>query len=162
MIALRRVRLAPSGIDALDMRPAQDAIRRKYGPRYHVMDECMTEVAALWGIGLDRTCINDAGVFVSYETLDHRAGRCRAELCYARSPSGLWAMTTCYEIATGGSGSAPCVWNRIAFQSEADARAAGLHDLIALFRNMAAHGIADARKLADALDAERMPQLALF
>lgn len=157
-----RIRLELLGIEVLHLRPAQNAIRQKHGPRYHVMDECLRDVAALWGIEPPLACINDAGVFIPYESVERRAGRCCAELRYASSPSGLWAMTTSYATAMSGGGSSPSVWNAFAFQSEADARAAGLHDLMSLFRGMADQGMTDARKLVELLEDERTPQLSLF
>lgn len=58
MMELPRIRLDPLGIEALDMRPEQDAIRLKYGPGYHLSDECLREVAAFWGINPEHVCIN--------------------------------------------------------------------------------------------------------
>lgn len=165
MTARPRIRLEPFGIEALDMRPAQNAIRIKYGPRYFADDACLREVAALWGIDPKHEGINDSGVFIPYKKIEHRAGRCRAEIRYARSPSGLYAMDTSYMTAMCGGGAAPSVWNRVAFLSEADARAAGLNEMIERFRGIAAQGgsdSADARKLIALLEAERTPQLALF
>lgn len=165
MTALPRIRLEPLGIEALDMRPAQQDIRERFGPRYFADDACLREVAALWGINAHHECINDAGVFIPYEQIEHRTGRCRAEIRTACSPSGLYAMDTSYMTAMCGGGASPSVWNRVAFLSEADARAAGLHAMIERFRGIAAEGgtdAADARKLIALLEAERMPQLTLF
>lgn len=160
-----RVRLQPLGIDTLDMRPAQNEIRTRYGRGYHVNDGCLRDVAALWGIAPQHKCISDAGVFMSYERIQCRAGRCSAEIRHACSPSGLFAMDTSHMTASSGSCSSPSVWNAVAFQNEDDARAAGLYALIELFRNIAASGrseAADARKLVSLLEAERTPQLALL
>ena len=159
-----RIIVSP-GIEALDMRPAQNEIRARYGRGYHVNEDCLRDVAALWGIGPEHECINDAGVFMSYQSIDLRAGRCRAEIHCAASPSGLWAMDTSHTTASSGSGSSPSIWNRIAYMSDSDARAAGLYALIDLFRHIAAAGrpeAADARKLISLLENERTPQLALF
>ncbi len=147
------------------MRPAQNEIRARYGRGYHVNDDCLRDVGALWGIGPQHECINDAGVFIPYERIQCRAGRCSAEIRYAASPSGLWAMDTSYMTASSGNASSPSVWNAVAFLNEDDARAAGLHALIELFRNIAAAGrseASDARKLVSLLEEERTPQLALF
>lgn len=165
MKSFPRIRLEPLGIEALDMRPAQDDIRAKYGPLYHVNDACLREVAALWGIEPQHECINDVGVFIPYVDIAHRAGRCRAEIHYARSPTGLYAMDTSYMTAIRGGGASPSVWNRVAFLSEADARAAGLHALIERFRRIADEGgpdSADIRRMVDLLLAERTPQLSLL
>ncbi len=159
-----RIVISP-GIAALDMRKAQKDIRARYGRAYHVNKDCLRDVAALWGIGPEHECVNDAGVFVPYQNIDLRAGSCRAEIHYAASPSGLWAMDTSHMTASSGNGSSPSVWNRVAFLSEDDARAAGLHALIEMFRYIAAIGrpeAADARKLVSLLEDERTPQLALF
>lgn len=165
MNTLPRIVIGSLSITALDMRPALNAIRAKYGSGYHVNTECFNEICALWGIEPHHDCINDSGVFITCMRIDHRAGRCRAEVRYARSPSGLWAMDTSYTTATGGAGSAPSVWNRLAFLCEADARSAGLRELIERFRGIEAQGgtvATDARKLIGLLDAERTPQLSLF
>lgn len=162
MIELPRIRLDPLGIEALDMRPAQNEIRARYGSDYHLSDACLQDVAALWGIGPDHACINRHGVFDPCQSLELRAGRCCAEIDYVRSPSGLWAMATGYQTANAGGSHAPSVWNSIAFLSEADAKSAALHRLIERFRVMAAQGVSDARKLTELLEAERTPQLALF
>lgn len=162
---LPRIRLAPLGIEALDMRPAQDEIRARYGRGYHVNDDCSQEVAALWGIAPQHDCINGSGVFIPYDRIECRAGRCSAEIRCASSPSGLWAMSTSYMTATSGSASSPSVWNGVAFLSEDDARTAGVHALLELFRNIAAAGkseAADARKLIQMLEEARTPQLSLF
>ncbi len=159
------IRLEPSGIAVLHLRPAQDAIRVRYGPHYYVNDECLRDIAALWGFELDHAGMNSAGVFNPCELIERRAGRCRAEVLYARSPSGLWAMATSYSAAICGAGASPSVWNFIAFLTETDAKDAGLADLIARFRGIAARGgtdAADARKIIDVLEAERVPQLSLF
>lgn len=158
------IRLEPLGIEALNLRPAQDAIRAQYGPRYHVSEDCLREVAALWG-AQPHEIINDAGVFMPYRRINHRAGSCSAELRLATSPSSLWAMSTSSMSALCGYSSAPSVWNRHAFLNEADAIAAGLHELITRFRALAAEGgseASNARKLVDLLEMERMPQLSLF
>lgn len=159
------IRLEPSGIKVLHLRPAQDDIRARYGPRYHVDDHCLRDIAALWGFEPDQEGKNGAGVFDPCELIHIRAGRCRAEMHYARSPSGLWAMATSYNTAVCGAGASPSVWNSIAFLSETDAERAGLAELTARFRGIAARGgpgAADARKMMELLDAERMPQLSLF
>lgn len=160
-----RIIIESLSIEALDMRPAQNAIRAKFGPRYHVNPECLKEIAALWWIEPPNNCINDRGVFVACTRIDHRAGRCSAEVRYARAPSGLWAMDTSYMTATCGAASAPSVWNRLAFLCEADARTAGLRELIQRFRGIAECGgsaALDARKLTQHLEAEQTPQLSLF
>lgn len=165
MMELPRIRLDPLGIEALDMRPAQNEIRARYGRGYHVNDDCLRDVAALWDIARQHDCINDSGVFTPYDRIECRAGRCGAEIRYASSPSGLWAMDTSYMTATCGGGSSPSVWNGVAFFSEDYARAAGAHALIELFRNIAAAGkseAADARKLIQMLEDARTPQLSLF
>jgi len=153
------------GIEVLDMRPAQNEIRARYGRGYYVNKDCLRDVAALWGIGPEHECVNEAGVFMLCQNIDLRAGSCRAEIRYAASPSGLWAMDTSHMTATSGNGSSPSIWNRVAFLSEDDARAAGLHALIELFRNIAAAErpeAREARKLVALLEDERTPQLALF
>lgn len=157
--------IVPPGVEALDLRPAQNEIRARYGRAYHLNDDCLRDVAVLWGIARQHDCINDAGVFMPCQSIDLRAGRCRAEIQYAASPSGLWAMDTSHMTASSGSGSSPSVWNGVAFLSEDDARAAGLYALIELFRHIAAAGrpeAVDARKLVALLEDERTPQLALF
>lgn len=162
---LPRIRLAPLGIEALDMRPAQNEIRARYGRGYHVNDDCLRDVAALWGIGPEHACISDSGVFIPYERIELAKGRCRAEIRTVRAPSGLWAMDISYAAAICGGAASPSVWNGTAFFSEADARGAGIQALIMRFRAIIAEGGSDAseaRQLIALLEAERKPQLALF
>jgi hypothetical protein len=156
--------LEPLGIKALDLREAGQVIRRKYGPRCHVMEEALREVAALWGSAPGDCRINDCGVFVPYETIACRTARASAEIRMAESPSGLWAMDISYHTPINGAGAAPSVWNRIAFLSRDDARIAGLHELIGIFTRKAADGTeaAEAGKMLALLENEKTPQLELF
>lgn len=63
----------PLGITAFDLRPAQDAIRRKHGPRYHLSEAALWEVAALWGFAPGDPAINPHGVFMDCGNLDRGA-----------------------------------------------------------------------------------------
>jgi hypothetical protein len=159
-----KIILDSPGIKVLDLREAQNAIRRKYGPRYHVMDEALREVAALWDIAPGNHRINDCGVFIPYEVISCRTARASAEIRMAESPSGLWAMDISYHAPISGAGAAPSVWNRIAFFSKDDARMAGLHELIGIFTRKAAAGpeAAEAGKMLVMLENARTPQLELF
>lgn len=100
------------------------------------------------------------------ETLiEVRTKRCQAEIRAAAGRNGLWAMSTSYMLPESGAGSAPNVWNSMAYHSRDDARAAGLLALESRFRKIAARSGPDAKaalKLLDLLDAERTPQLQLF
>lgn len=158
--------LAWAGIEAIDLRPAQDAIRARHGPDYHLSEACLWEVAALWGIERGHGAINSAGVFTSgFHAVDVSTGRSRAEICIACSPSGLWAMETCFWTPTYGASAAPGVWNPVAFRCDDDARRAGLEALIARFRTFAAmdgSDGSDARKMIDRLVSEKTLQLRLF
>ncbi|MDH4980931.1 hypothetical protein [Hyphomicrobium sp. D-2] len=162
MIEHPRIVLETLSIEALDMRPAQNEIRARYGRGYHLSDDCLRDVAALWGIGPEHECINSSGVFIPYERIELAKGRCRAEIRTVRTPSGLWAMDISYAAAICGGGASPSVWNGTAFFSEADARAAGLQALITRFRAIIAEGGSDAseaRQLIALLEAERTPSL---
>lgn len=132
MTRLPHITVDPPGIKVLNLREAQNAIRRKYGPRYHIMDEALRDVAALWGIAPHDDCINDCGVFIPYELITCRTARASAEIRIAESPSGLFAMDISYSAPISGAGAAPSVWNRIAFLGRDDARMAGLHELIGI------------------------------
>ncbi|MEO1282929.1 MAG: hypothetical protein AAFV69_14475 [Pseudomonadota bacterium] len=155
-----------TGVAVCDLQPAQDAIRRKYGPRYHVSEHALWDCAALWGIAPTHHRINDCGVFDLFdEAIEFKAGRCRAEIKLAATPSGLCTMGTSHILSMSGAGSAPSVWNRIAFHNLDDARAAGLAEHRARFSRVVQSGSsdsADARKFLEQLDDAATPQLALF
>lgn len=161
-----RIRLEPFGFEAIDLTELQAVIRRKYGPRYHVSDAWRDETAALWGILPGDGSINEHGVFLTYsDPVAVRAGRCRAEVQLARSPSGLWAMETCHATHDSGAGAAPGISNRIAFLCEDNARHAGLHRMISIFEAIAGLGRSSARDaaaLVAKLKEARTPQLTLF
>lgn len=157
-----RYRLEPLAFEVTDFTDVQNAIRRKHGPRYHLSPDRRAEIAALWGMRPDDASINDAGVFLGAEEIALKAGRCRCEIKLAQSPSGLWAMDTSHATPDSGAGSAPGIWNRIAFDCRDDARAAGLHRMISTFEVIASlgrAGAADARALVALLKAERTPPL---
>lgn len=166
MTAHPRIIHAHSGVELLDLRPAQDVIREKYGYEYHRNEACLWEIAALWGVKPQHECINDAGVFTSSaDAVRVSTGRSHAEIAIAISPSGLCAMDTCFWTPTYGASAAPSVWNAVAYLSEDDARRAGLAKLIELCRAFAAReggDTTDARKMVALLEAEKMPQLRLF
>lgn len=160
-----RYRLDPFEFEVIDFTDVQNAIRRKHGPRYHLSEACRAEIAALWGASPGDGSINDCGVFQNVDDIALHAGRCRAEISIAESPSGLWAMDTSHATADSGAGSAPGIWNRIAFSSRDDARAAGLHRMISTFEVIAGLGrssSADATALVALLKDECTPQLTLF
>ncbi|WP_282890738.1 hypothetical protein [Xanthobacter autotrophicus] len=153
------------GIEALDMRPAQQALRVQYGCLYYLSDACLRDVAALWGVMLPSPYMYDVGVFRNARSILHRTGRSEAEIRLACSPSGLWAMDTSYMLPLSGHGAAPSVWNPVAFLNEADAVAGGLHELIESLGRIASSSRSDASealRLMDILKAERTPQLSLF
>lgn len=165
MIQHPRITLGSIGPEILDLRPAQDTIRAQYGPRYHLDPNCLQEIAALWGVGVEHACINDAGVFLARDSFALRQGHCCAGIHMARSPSGLWAMATSYTTSRCGGGSAPSVWNGFAFLTESDSRMAGIHKLISKFQAIALEdgpGAMDARQMIAVLRSELTPQLALF
>lgn len=160
------ITIEPIGIAVFDLSEAQDAIRRKYGRQYHLSAECLADVAALWGLPNGSPLINDAGVFLTCEiALDLHAGPCSAEIEVAASPSGLWSMgKSCWGSDSGG-GSAPSVWEQIAFRSRDDARLAAVAKLIEYFEAAIARGApreCDLRSMLALLKAERTPQLSLF
>ncbi len=130
MTACQRITIGPLGIAALDLRPAQAAIRKAHGPRYHVIDQAMWDVAALWGITPEHQRINDCGVFdPPDDVIRIEAGRSHADIELACAPSGLWAFATDYHLPNSGAGSAPSVWNSFAFESRADARSMAMAQL---------------------------------
>lgn len=155
-----------AGLPALDLRPAQQAIRAAHGPRYHVTDQALWEVASLWGIAPQHGRINPHGVFDPIdETIRIEAVRCYAEIELARAPGGLWAISTDYHLPNSGAGSAPSVWNRFAFFSRDDARAAGLAQLRERFTAIGERGGPDAqaaKQLVAKLQAMRFEQMELF
>lgn len=165
MTAPACIQIEPMGIKAVDMRPAQQALRVQYGRRYYLSPECLRDVAALWGVVLPSPYMYDVGVFRNARSILHRTGRSEADIRLACSPSGLWAMDTSYMLPLSGHGAAPSVWNPVAFRCEADAVAAGLHELVEALGRIASSSRSDATealRLMDILKAERTPQLSLF
>lgn len=166
MTGLPAISVEPLGVTAFDMRPAQAAIRCQHGPRYHLSKAALWEVAALWGLTPGDPAINPHGVFADAETLiEVRGERSRAEICAAVGRNGLWAMSTSYMLPESGAGSAPGVWNSIAYRSREGARAAGLYVLESRFRAIAMKRGPNAKaasKLLGLLAAERAPQLQLL
>ena len=139
-------RIEIAGISALDLRDAQNAIRRAYGPRYHVNEQALWDVAALWGIAPEHERINPHGVFAPIdETIRVESGRSFAEIKLAQAPSGLWALATDYHLPNSGAGSAPSVWNHFAYFSRNDARSAGLGQLRERFATIGTRGGSDAK-----------------
>lgn len=160
------ITLEPLGLTALDMHPGQHAIRARYGPRYHVLDDALRDVASLWGLTLELGRINAHGVFTPLdEVLTFHAGRCRAEIKLAELPNGLCAKSTSHTLSCSGASSAPSVWNPVAFLSIDDARAASLHEHRQRFKAVIGAGdsdAADARSILDQIDGAATPQLELF
>ncbi|GFO80790.1 MAG: hypothetical protein A49_04170 [Methyloceanibacter sp.] len=154
MSSFPTIRLEPSGIEVLNLEPAQNAIRAKYGRSYHRSRDALDEAAALWGF--ERT--SSVGIWSPCDdVLEWRVGRCSAEIRLGRSPSGLWSMTTCYATSIQGQTCAPSIWNPVAFLSRDDARQAGLEYLVETLRGIAARRQSDAsiaQKLADMLEAD--------
>lgn len=155
-----------AGLPALDLRSAQQAIRAAHGPRYHVSDQALWEVAALWGIAPQHGRINPHGVFDPIdETIRIEAGRSYAEIELARAPGGLWAVSTDYHLPNSGAGSAPSVWNRFAFFSRDDARTAGYARLRERFTAIGERDSPDAqaaKQLIAKLQAMQFEQMELF
>lgn len=157
--------------DVIDRRAELNAIRQKHGDRYWAVPDAQWEAAALWGVTPDTNSINDCGVF-TYRSDEFclSAGRCKAEIDLVQAPNQLWAMSTSYQTAIGGGGSAPSVWDRAAYPTRDDALMAGIHHLIDRFKSEAVdpnscNGDSNKRnalQMVALLEAEKTPQLALF
>ncbi|MEM7778515.1 MAG: hypothetical protein AAF732_23290 [Pseudomonadota bacterium] len=74
-------------------------------------------------------------------------------------------MATSHTLSMSGAGSAPGVWDPVAFQGLDDARSAGLREHIKRFRGVKEAGgsdASDAREILEMLDAAAVLQLELF
>ena len=118
----------------IDLTEHIDEICGRY-PEYWLSAEAQLELLAVWG---GPNC-NDCGVFERAENilieLDGQKSW-YAELRIAVAPNGWHAIATSYWYGQGGGGSAPSVWNRIAYTSRDEAVTAGVNELIATFEGV--------------------------
>lgn len=157
--------------EMIDLSNTLDTIRRKFGDHHFVVLEALWEAAALWGVTPETGSINDCGVF-TYTTDSFRltTGGCTGEARLTQAPNGLWAMSTSYSTRISGGGYACSVWNRLAFPTRDHARLAAVYELIARFQGEVADRNSgngesnqrEAQQMINLLEAEKMPQLALF
>ena len=115
----------------IDLTPQLDEIRDRY-PRAWCSPEAHADLKALWG----NVDCNEHGVMESRDVI--RIDLPGEKLWYgivhiARAPNGWHAMSTDYSYALGGGGSAPSVWNRIAYTGHDEALQAGFEALIRAF-----------------------------
>jgi hypothetical protein len=118
----------------IDLSEQINGICARY-PEYWLSDEAQRELQALWG-GAD---CNDCGVFERGETIRVELDCQKSwygELRIAVAPNGWHAIATSYWYGQGGGGSAPSVWNRIAYTTRDEAVAAGIDELIATFQRV--------------------------
>ncbi len=157
--------------EMIDLSAAIDTIRQKYGVRYHLSPDALWEVAALWGVTPETGGIRQYGGFTDlYERTRLDEGGCWAEIKLVQTPSQIWAMSTSHSTRISGGGCSPSIWNRTAFLSHRDARLAAIDELLAWFKREAesmnsCSSEANRRDIAQMialLEAEKMPQLALF
>jgi hypothetical protein len=101
------------------------AIMDRY-PDYWRVPESLAEAVSLWGTGA-----NDHGVFRRYERDEVARVKdgSHAAVLIAESGNGLFGYGLEYAFGVGGGNCFPSVW-REAFGSRAEARAAGVADLI--------------------------------
>lgn len=121
----------------IDLTEQIDEICGRY-PEYWRSDGAQNELLALWG-GPD---CNDCGVFERDETilieLDSQKSW-YAELRIAVAPNGWHAIATSHWYGQGGGGSAPSVWNRIAYTTRDEAVTNGINELVATFEVLRDH-----------------------
>lgn len=150
----------------IDLTEHLDDIRCRF-PEYWLSDEAQAELVALWG-GVP---CNPHGVIEPSETVRIERDGWHAEVRIARAPNGWHAVSTSYQYATGGGGSAPSIWNRTAYTERDEALDAGLDELIQAFEGVQDwNGSAPqsqtilAQRMIDLLKAKReaLLQLALF
>ena len=117
----------------IDLSGQIDDICRRY-PKYWLSDEAKRELLALWS-GPD---CNGCGVFQSTETvrIDLDGTHWYGEIRIAVAPNGWHAMDTSYGYGQGGGGSAPSVWNRVAYTTRDEAVETGINKLIATFEGV--------------------------
>jgi hypothetical protein len=159
------------GFVLIDRNNVIDALHQKFGDRYHIIPEALWEAAGLWGVTPESGSINDCGVFTDTTDSFHLvAGGCTGEARLTQAPNGEWVMSTYYSTRISGSGYACSVWSQIAFPTREDARLAAVYELIARFQDEASNRSScsseahqrEAQQMSRLLEAEKMPQLALF
>ena len=152
-------------IAAFDLRPAQTAIKEKYGAGFHLDSDCLTEIASLWQVSPGDGLINSSGVFTNpAEAIELQSGKCNCTISLASTPSSLWAMSVSLQLSRSGLACPLSVWNSIAFATRGDAIACAVHGLQNHFRNigLSSPDAASARKLCVQLADVKAPQLELF
>jgi hypothetical protein len=153
----------------VDLTEQIDDICSRY-PEYWRSNEAQRELLGLWS---SPVC-NDCGVFVRDETILIELGGQRswyAEIRIAVAPNGWHAVATSHWYGQGGGGSAPSVWNRIAYTTRDEAVTSGIIELVANFEGVRdwqgsapANQSALAQRMIETLKAYLSPsgQLSLF
>ena len=119
---------------AIDLTEKIDDVRDRYGMRYWASDEARQEMIALWA---NPSC-NDCGVFENRETIRIRLDgtHWHGEIDIAVAPNGWHAISISWWYGLGGGGSAPSVWNPVAYTTREEAVAAGISNLIEKFEGV--------------------------
>lgn len=124
-----RIAITPPGLEACDLSEHLAVIRRSKSTRGCEI-RLTRRASGLWSFYPDHPGFNSAGVFQNAETLIWPCHGATARIQLAESPGGLWALGFGYSLPLSGAATPPSVWNRLAFETRADALSAGAHFLI--------------------------------
>lgn len=142
--------------DIVDFRVELDAIRQKYGPRFHCEENAVIDAAALWGAHCNAHGVLDQ--ITEKISVKHKGYSATIRLY--RTAKGYWHIALDFTAPDSGLCTPASVWSGIAYASDLVARRAAIECLLNR-RAVRADG-ADLRTFRAKLEAELTPQLALF
>ena len=146
--------------DTVDFGEQLNAIKQRYGSRYHAKNEAVIEAAALWGA----QC-NDCGVLTDVtETISIAHARYSATIRLYETAKGYWHITLDFRMPDSGFGTPANVWTHLAYNSALAARRAAIEHLLkrtSSEKHPAARG-QELHAFRAKLEAELTPQLSLF
>lgn len=146
--------------DIVDFGEQLNAIRQKYGARFHSKNEAVTEAAALWGA----QC-NDCGVLTQVtETISVVHARYSATIRLYETAKGYWHIALDLRMPDSGFGTPASVWTHQAYTSPLAARRVAIAHLLKRTANakQGATQRAELQAFRAKLEAELTPQLSLF
>mgnify|MGYP000344932735 CR=1 FL=1 len=154
-------------IKIIDHSEQINAIRKKYGEKFHHLKEPYQEAAQVWGF-LNH---NAHGVLEHYQTekvVDYKGNK--AEIHLAESSTGNWLIGVSAMTSISGHCYSPSVFSSYGFSSYEDARLAGIIELQRFFDREArsnnscggaSHKI-QCEEVVKILQSEKQPQLDMF
>jgi len=106
-----------------------NAIRSKYGNRYHHELEAHREAAALWGADA-----NSCGVLpATHNETVLDAGSNKAEIRFCQTSKGYWLFGISCQTNISGHGYAPSAWDSVGFTSLEAARIEAMRRICRFF-----------------------------